>query len=162
MESPFEPLSDNIRQADGKDVVAEAIAAARKADEMRGAAIKELLARQEQILRDLKTLGYSSASAQNGHASQGTPETIHHVNSERNANRRFKDLSLAESVGILLRENDVLHGKDIEKLIKAGGFQSKSENFQNYLPVALHRAGGFENIGGNRWKINPSVEPRRQ
>src|ERR1022692_3836193 len=140
------------------DVVAEALAAARKADEMRGAAIKELLAQQEQILRDLKTLGYSEnpRSSPNG-TTHRAPQT-----GERNPTKRFKDLTLAEVGRILLEENDVLHGKEIETLAKVGGFLGGTGKFQNYLPVALKRAGGFENIGGNPWRINASIPAQRQ
>lgn len=140
-------------------MVAQALAAARKADEMRGAAIKELLARHEQILRDLKTLGYSMdghTGSQNSHTAPTTSPA------DRSASKRFKDLTLAEVGKILLSEHEVLHGKEIESLAKAGGFTGGNGNFQNYLPVALKRAGGFQNVGGNRWRINESIQPQRQ
>jgi len=46
-----------------------------------------------------------------------------------------------------------MHGKAIEDAAKASGFKSKSEHFQSYLSVALRRDGGFQNIGGNHWKL---------
>jgi hypothetical protein len=44
----------------------------------------------------------------------------------------------------------------IEELARAGGFKGGTNNFQNYLPVALKRDGGFENIGGNTWRLKDS------
>lgn len=147
------------------DVVTQALAAAKKADEMRGAAIKELLARQEQITRDLKSLGYTPTEQnglQNGRAIRSAPRTTAQAVTDRNAGRRFRDMTLSQVVKLLLEENEVLHGKQIETLAKTGGFERGTKNFQNYLPVALKRAGGFENVGGNRWRINESIQPQEQ
>lgn len=66
---------------------------------------------------------------------------------------RFRHLTIAEAGKILLKEHGVLHGKEIEKLLIDGGYKSKSEKFQNTMVVAFRRDGGFENIGGNRWKL---------
>ncbi len=66
---------------------------------------------------------------------------------------RFKRLTIAEAGKVLLKERGVLHGKEIENLLIEGGYKSKSEKFQNTMVVAFRRDGGFENIGGNRWKL---------
>jgi hypothetical protein len=141
--------------SDRNDVVAAAIEAKRHADEMRGEAIKQLLAQREQIDRDLKTLGYAA----NGHmpARLLAPE----VPTNAPANRRFRDFTLATIGRMLLTEHGTLHGKEIERRAKAGGFTGGTKHFQNYMPVAFKRAGGFENIGGNTWKLNEEVPPQR-
>ena len=139
--------------ANRNDVVTAAIEAKHHADEMRGEAIKHLLAQREQIDRDLKTLGY----VPNGHA----PVRPQVIAVELPAHRKFKDLTMAEVGRILLAEHGTLHGKDIERLARAGGFTGGMNNFQNYMPIAFKRAGGFENIGGNRWKLNEEVKPQR-
>ena len=148
------------------DVVAEALAYARKAEELRGTAIKQLLEQRERIQEALKTLGYlAPASAISGNGNTHSPnkadagknaasppaEQAHH------ARQRFKDLKLAEVGKILLKENGSLHGKDIEKLAKAGGFKGGVNGFQNYMPVAFKRDGSFVNIGGNTWKLKESA-----
>jgi hypothetical protein len=74
---------------------------------------------------------------------------------------RFKHLTIAEAGMILLRERGVLHGKEIENLLIEGGYKSKSEKFQNTMVVAFRRHGGFENIGGNRWKLRDAQAPQR-
>jgi len=152
--------TDNLTE-NRTGVVAEAIAAAKKADEMRGAAIKELLAQQEQIARDLKALGYVPGAAitpANGHGSATVVKAIPTQHA-----RRFRDEPLADVARILLNEamGGELHGKEIETLSRAGGFKGGTNNFQNYLPVALKRAGGFENVGGNRWRLNEKIAPQR-
>jgi hypothetical protein len=52
-----------------------------------------------------------------------------------------------------------LHGKEIEKLAKAGGYEHGGAHWQGYLAIALKRAGGIENIGLNRWKLNDQIAP---
>jgi hypothetical protein len=147
----------------GPDVVREALDYARKAEELRGAAIKKLLEQRERIENDLKTLGYLP-TAPNGNGS-GNPKNERSkaapAGDHPHSGKRFRDSTLAEIGRVLLAEHDVLHGRDIERLAKAGGFQARTKNFQNYVPVAFKRAGGFENIGGNRWKLNPNVPPKR-
>jgi len=142
------------------DVVAEAIAASKKAEETRAAAIKELLARREQIDRDLKTLGYAPTQLPNINGASRTTREI--VAPPPGTRYRFRNLSLAQIGRILLSEQTQLHGKEIERLAKAGGFPrgGSGKNFQNYLPMALKRAGGVENIGGNTWKLNAEVPPK--
>ena len=70
---------------------------------------------------------------------------------------RFEQLSIAEGAKILLREHGVLHGKDIERLLKSGGYTSNSKKFQTTMVVALMRDGGFVNIGKNRWKLKEAA-----
>ncbi len=69
---------------------------------------------------------------------------------------RFRELTIAEAAKLLLKEHGQLHGKEMEKLLKAGGYQSKAEHFQSTLLVAFARDGGFENIGGNTWRLKES------
>ena len=73
--------------------------------------------------------------------------------------KEFKDLTLAQIGKKLLEERGMLHGSEIEKRAKAGGFKSDSEHFQSYLAVAFKRAGGVENVGKNRWNLNPNIQP---
>lgn len=70
---------------------------------------------------------------------------------------RFKHMTIADGGKILLKEHGVLHGKEIEKHLKAGGYRSHSHKFQNTMVVAFRRDGGFENIGGNRWKLKDAA-----
>jgi hypothetical protein len=141
------------------DVVAEALSATRKAEELKGTAIKQLLEQRTQIELDLKSLGYTEAPHSNGDgvAKHSESNTVHPaVVQARSSNqtKRFKGVILAEVARALIAENSgPLHGKEIERLAKAGGFIGGTNNFQNYLPVALKRDGGFENIGGNTWKL---------
>ena len=74
--------------------------------------------------------------------------------------KQFKGMALADIGKVLLAgEGRVLHGKEIERLAKAGGLKSNSENFQSYLAVAFKRAGGFENVGKNNWRLNDAIPP---
>jgi hypothetical protein len=142
------------------DVVTEALALAKKADEMKGAAITQLLAQREQIERDLNTLGYVQDHRLNGNGAKNgaNGSTLHHavedaVTAVGKGAKRFRSLKLAEVVRILLQEHGSLHGKQIEEYARVGGFKRGTANFQNYLPVALKRDGGFENTGGNTWQL---------
>jgi hypothetical protein len=69
------------------------------------------------------------------------------------AKGRFSEMSIAGAAKILLKEHGVLHGKEIEKLLRSGGYESNSKKFQTTMVVALSRDGGFVNIGKNRWKL---------
>jgi hypothetical protein len=73
--------------------------------------------------------------------------------------KQFRGMKLADIGRMLLKDRGVLHGSEIERLAKAGGFKSSARTFQPYLSVAFKREGGFENIGKNRWKLNESVPP---
>jgi hypothetical protein len=139
------------------DVVVKALEWAQKASEVRQEAITQLLAQQEQIQRDLKTLGYTPDQRLNG-ANGTTVEvvSVENVTKPRSAGKRFQGFTLAEVGRMLLEEHGSLHGKKIEEMAKAGGFKGGTKNFQNYLPVAFKRDGGFENIGGNTWKLKDS------
>jgi hypothetical protein len=167
-----------LEDRNAKDTVSEALAAVaelavleKKTSELRGAAIAQLLAKRKQMMEkfdsDLKLLGYDPVAAQNGNGNHGAgyaPKAAQPDQTTTRSNRtRFRDLILAEVAKILLSETPtgILHGAEIERLAKAGGFTGGTQNFQNYLPVALKRAGGFENIGRNRWKINPDIAPQR-
>jgi hypothetical protein len=76
--------------------------------------------------------------------------------------KQFKGMKLAEIGRILLKERGELHGKQIERLAKAGGFKSSGKSFQGYLAVAFRREGGFENLGKNRWHLNSAIKAERE
>jgi hypothetical protein len=135
------------------DVVEKAISLAKEAEQFRAVAIEQLLAQQSQIQQHLAALGYTGKNGSDGHSveSNVTPSS-----------KRFRGMTLVAVAKILLEEHGELHGKRIEELGKAGGFKANAKNFQGYLPVAFSRAGGFENVGKNTWKLNPSVQPIRQ
>jgi hypothetical protein len=136
----------------GSDVVAEAIAYKKKAEELRSAAIEQLLAEHARIEANLKTLGFAwnGRTKQSQHGTQGGKSS-----GETGQSKRFKDLKLADVARILIQESNdgQLHGSEIERLSRVGGFKGGTANFQNYLPVALKRDGGFVNIGGNTWRL---------
>ena len=71
---------------------------------------------------------------------------------------RFRKMTMAEGAEVLLTDQPQLHGSQIEKMLKDGGYRSYSENFQSALTVALKRAGKFENIGGNMWRLKRNDE----
>jgi hypothetical protein len=145
------------------DVVAEAIAYTKKAQELRGVAIEKLLEQREKIEQDLKTLGYVPKPPSGNGVVRNTQKETKRADSQITEQphvlhqKRFKDLTLAAIGRVLLGEHETLHGKEIERLAKAGGFKGGAKNFQNYMPVAFKRAGGFENIGGNTWKLKEST-----
>ena len=68
---------------------------------------------------------------------------------------RFRKMTIAEAGKALLAEHGQLHGKELERLLKAGGYQSKAEHFQSTILVAFRRDGGFENVGSNTWRLKP-------
>jgi hypothetical protein len=138
------------------DVVQEALAITKQATELRAAAITELLMQREQIEEDLKALGY--VPPRNGHGGPTRPES----GKNSKPNTRFRDLALAQVVYELLSHHDQLHGTEIERLAREGGFRGGTNNFQNYLPMALKRAGGFENLGRNTWMLNPAIKPEKK
>ena len=72
---------------------------------------------------------------------------------------RFRKMTMAEGAEVLLKDQPQLHGSQIEKMLKDGGYRSYSENFQSALTVALKRAGKFENIGGNVWRLKENHAP---
>jgi hypothetical protein len=136
-----------------EDVVEKAISLAKEAERFRAVAIEQLLAQQNLIQRHLAALGYTDKNSSNGHAatSNGTA-----------SGKRFRGMTLVAVAKILLEEHGELHGKKIEEMAKTGGFKANAKNFQGYLPVAFVRAGGFENVGKNTWRLNPDVQPVRQ
>lgn len=74
---------------------------------------------------------------------------------------RFKKMTLVAAAKVLLLEYGQLHGKRIEQLVKAGGYRTRGKHFQNTMTVTFKRDGGFENVGGNTWRLKlPSEEPR--
>jgi hypothetical protein len=74
---------------------------------------------------------------------------------------RFRKLTLVQAARIVLKEHGQLHGTEIDRLVKEGGYKSKAEHFQSTLAVAFRRDGGFENVGENTWRLKlPSTEPR--
>jgi hypothetical protein len=62
---------------------------------------------------------------------------------------RFRDLTLVEGAVILLTEEGRLHGREIERRLKKGGYQSDAKFFQNMLDSSFKRDGRFKNVGGN-------------
>jgi hypothetical protein len=78
----------------------------------------------------------------------------HRPETERDEHRlRFRDKTMAEGAAILLAEKKQLHGRDIEHLLKEGGYRSRSQFFQNVLEATFKRDGRFRNIGGNIWEL---------
>jgi len=149
------------------DIVKDAIRAARQAEELKGVAIQNLLRLRERIDADLITLGYDpqSAAASSGHNGSAPRAAINpsrEPEPKRSAGAKpFRDLDLASVGRIILREHGggPRHGKEIEKLAKAGGYEHGGAHWQGYLAIALKRAGGIENIGLNRWKLNDQIAP---
>lgn len=155
------PTPNHESQSDS-NIVQQAIAAAKQAASLKEAAILKLLAMREQIENDLKTLGYEQGNG-NGNGNSITSRVGRTADAIRPLGpKRFLESDLAEVARILLGEHngEVLHGSEIEKLAKAGGYESTSQHFQSYLAIALQRAGGFENIGGNRWRLNDQIKPK--
>jgi hypothetical protein len=66
---------------------------------------------------------------------------------------RFRDLKLADVVAAILKKQTELHGKEIEKHAKEGGYQTKAKHFQTMLDGTLRNDGRFVNVGGNRWRL---------
>jgi hypothetical protein len=93
-------------------------------------------------------------------------QEIAHVNGNGNAPKsapaevvpstRFAQMSIADATRIILQETGQLHGSLIENRLKRGGYPTKSEKFQPILRNTLIRVGGFENIGGNTWRLTDS------
>src|ERR1035438_619473 len=154
-------LLDNYKGSD-TDVVAEAIAVGKRATELREAAIAQLLAQREKIDRDLQTLGYV-AIAPNGKGAKNVAAIADKVALAVHQARttKFRNLTLAQIGRLLLTEHGALHGKEIERLAKTGGFQGGTKNFQNYMPVAFKRDGGFENTGGNNWRLKETAAQQK-
>jgi hypothetical protein len=74
---------------------------------------------------------------------------------------RFRKLTLVRAARLLLKEHGQLHGKEIERLVKEGGYRSVADHFQSTLAVTFKRDGGFENVGGNMWRLKlPSPEQK--
>lgn len=154
-----EPI--NVSTADAlqlsDSVVTQALAATKKADELRTAAITQLLAEIKRAQSDLKALGYEQPVHSNGgglkRAKLAIPEELPRTT-------RFADKHLADVGKAILLEYGEMHGKKIEQIAKKGGYKSKSKTFQTYLRIAFERAGGFQNIGGNVWRLNESVQPK--
>jgi hypothetical protein len=69
----------------------------------------------------------------------------------------FRNLTLVQAVKVLLREQKQLHGKEIERLLREGGYRTKARHFQQGMFSAFERDGGFVNVGGNTWKLK--MEP---
>lgn len=145
-------------------LVTEAIKAAKQAQELKDAAIKRLLFLREQIDAGLNTLGYEPIQEFGRMGRNGTPHpTVSHESELKRppGPKPFSDMDLASVARIILREHNggPMHGKEIERIAKAGGYAKGGAHWQGYLGIALKRAGGFENIGMNRWKLNDQVAP---
>jgi hypothetical protein len=82
------------------------------------------------------------------------PALRHRPEIERDDHRqRFSDKTMSEAAAILLAERKQLHGREIERLLKEGGYRSRSQFFQNVLEATFKRDGRFRNIGGNIWEL---------
>jgi hypothetical protein len=82
------------------------------------------------------------------------PALRHGSDSERDEHRqRFSDKTMSEAAAVLLAEKKQLHGREIERLLKEGGYRSKSQFFQNVLEATFKRDGRFRNVGGNIWEL---------
>ncbi len=156
--SNHEPASSNGRGND--DIVHKALTAAKQAEELKGAAISRLLELRSQIDVDLKTHGYIPllAITKNGSAKNHGQTTD--VEQKRSIDgKAFKDMTLAEASRKVLSEYGTIHGAELERILKQGGLRNNVARFQGYLAVALKRDGGFENIGGNTWKLRDAKTP---
>lgn|ERR1022692_1165505 len=146
-------------------IVAEAIKATKQAEKLKEAAIEELLSLRGQIDADLKTLGYEAQirlSDRTGAVHRTTADRTSEPEPKRAAGPKpFRDIDLASVVRIILSEHDggPMHGKEIETIARAGGYEKGGEHWQGYLSIALKRAGGIENIGLNRWRLNDQIAP---
>ncbi len=69
----------------------------------------------------------------------------------------FRNLTLVQAGEILLTEHPVLHGKELERLMKERGYRSKAEHFQKMLQATFTRDGRFENTGLNHWRLKQVV-----
>jgi hypothetical protein len=69
----------------------------------------------------------------------------------------FRSLTLAQAAKVVLREHGQLHGKEIERRLREGGYKTKARYFQAGMLGAFERDGGFINIGGNTWKLKPEA-----
>jgi hypothetical protein len=153
----FDITSEHTSGTTSRDVVSEALSAAKRADELRGEAIKTLLKRREDINANLRVLGYNEKNGTPQASIANTEPHLSPIPEPRNS-KRFRDMKLADVGRTLIRENcGPLHGSEIEKRAKAGGFPGGTENFQNYMPVAFKRDGGFVNIGRNTWDLVKST-----
>jgi hypothetical protein len=66
----------------------------------------------------------------------------------------FRNMTLAEATKALLHEaGGPLHGREIERRLKEGGYRTKSHHFQAGMLSAFQRDGSIVNIGGNTWQL---------
>ena len=145
-------------------IVADAIKASAQAEELKKTAIKRLLSAREQIDINLNMLGYKPPTAIPNHNGTRASSPKHDSEPEmkRSAGPKpFRTMDLASVGKIILNEHSggPMHGKEIEKLAKAGGYDKGGAHWQGYLSIALKRAGGVENIGQNRWRLNDQIAP---
>lgn len=142
--SKLEALSKNL---DSAESVRERVRIADRVFETLG------LIEQEVERFVVSEIGRSS----NGHQPAQAMIPLPSTESERGGqvSDRFSGMSLAAAARVLLAEHGALHGKEIERLLKEGGYESASRKFQSTMRVAFDRDGGFENIGGNRWRLRP-------
>jgi|ERR1035441_4415111 hypothetical protein len=146
--STSEPASTNTSDS---NIVRAAIEAGKHAQELRESAILQLIAQRDQIDRDLKALNYNPAE-HNG--TRQKPPAERDSEPKQAGGKRFRDMTLAEAGRIVLQEHGApMHGSEIERIVKAGGYSGTSEKFQSYLAVAFKRDKGFENTGRNTWKL---------
>ena len=85
-------------------------------------------------------------------------DDLHESHPKPDLGLRFRNVTMADGAALLLAEHKQLHGKKIEELLKAGGYRSKSQFFQNVLDSTFKRDGRFRNLGRNTWELNePSL-----
>lgn len=71
---------------------------------------------------------------------------------------RFRNTTFIEASLVLLKEHGILHGKELENLLKANGYRSKAKHFQSIVRTSLSKDERFKAIGGNRWKLKEPGE----
>jgi len=136
------------------DMFKEADELQQKADALREQAIQSLIARRQALLAECQTI--NEQLQKNGYLdSNGTHNRVngHAPKTHGPSQKRFATMKLADIGVTLLKEYESLHGTEIEQMAKAGGFKSKTDQFQNLLQVTFKRHGGFRNVGKNTWRL---------
>jgi hypothetical protein len=145
-----------------EDFLTHALTAMKDAEDARNAAIARLLANREVLEKRYKATleqTHRQYREQNEKIEQGLHQLNYRVPLPaavivpQSGPKRFQNLKLPAVGQILLQECGELHGFDIERLAKEGGFTTTTKNFQSLLATSFKRAGIFKNIGGNTWRL---------